>query len=78
MRNTILAVACGFASLAAISVASAADTNVKKPRETTGSVPASSGPQIMTREQEDKIPYRACPFVTGWANGHVICKNSPG
>jgi hypothetical protein len=79
MRYALLAIVCGLASLAAVSLAAAAnDAAIKKqPSDTTGSVPASSGSPIMTREQEDKIPYRACPFAAGWVNGHLICKNSP-
>jgi hypothetical protein len=79
MRYTLLAAVCGLISLAAVSLAAAAnDTAIKKqPSDTTSSVPASSGPPIMTREQEDKIPYRACPFAAGWVNGHLICRNSP-
>jgi hypothetical protein len=79
MRYALLAIVCGLTSLAAVSLAAAAnDAAIKKqPSDTTSSVPASSGPPIMTREQEDKIPYRACPFAAGWVNGHLICKNSP-
>jgi hypothetical protein len=80
MRYTLFAAVCGLTTLAAVSLAAAAnDAAIKKqPSDTTGSVPdASSGPRLMTREQENKIPYRACPFAAGWVNGHLICRNSP-
>jgi hypothetical protein len=80
MRHTLLAAVCGLSSLAAVSLAAAAnDAAIKKqPSDTTSSAPdTSSGPPLMTREQENKIPYRACPFAAGWVNGHLICRNSP-
>jgi hypothetical protein len=75
MRYAPLVAFCALATLTAVSTAAADSRNVKKqPGETTNSIPSRETPTI-TLEEENKIPYRACPNAVGWVNGHLRCKN---
>lgn len=75
MRYASLTAFCALAILTAALPATADSRSVKKqPGETTSSIPSRETPAI-TLEEENKIPYRACPNAVGWVNGHLRCKN---
>jgi len=48
----------------------AATKSIEMKDAATGSVPG-----LITPEQHDAIPYRACINARGWVNGKLICAN---
>jgi hypothetical protein len=66
------------ATLAAISIASAADNKaVKAPRpDVTATVAPPDAPHGgITPKQHDAIPYQTCIDAKGWVNGRLVCDN---
>jgi hypothetical protein len=66
------------ATLAAISIASAADNKAVKapqPDVTATGAPPDAPHGGITREQHDAIPYQPCIDPKGWRNGKLVCDN---
>jgi hypothetical protein len=67
-----------LATLAAISIASAADNKtVKAPQPdvtTTGAAPRAPYGGL-TPKEHDAIPYQPCIDAKGWVNGKLVCDN---
>jgi hypothetical protein len=77
MKTLLASSALVVATLAAISIASAADNKaVKAPPDATATVAPPDAPHGgITREQHDAIPYQPCVDAKGWRNGKLVCDN---
>jgi hypothetical protein len=66
------------ATLAAISIASAADNKAVKapqPDVTATAAPAEAPYGGLTPKEHVAIPYQPCVDAKGWRNGRLVCDN---
>jgi hypothetical protein len=78
MRTALIATMSALATLAAISIASAADNKpVKAPQPdvTVTAAPAEAPYGGLTPKEHVAIPYQPCIDAKGWRNGKLVCDN---
>jgi hypothetical protein len=78
MRTALIATMSALATLAAISIANAADDKpVKAPRPDVTATGAQRDAPYggLTREEHIAIPYHPCIEPKGWVNGKLVCDN---
>jgi hypothetical protein len=78
MRTALIATMSALATLAAISIAHAADDKpVKAPRPDVTATGAQRDAPCggLTREEHIAIPYHPCIEPKGWVNGKLVCDN---
>jgi hypothetical protein len=78
MRTALIATMSALATLAAISIALAADNKVVKapqPDVTPTGAPPDAPYGGLTPKEHVAIPYQPCINAKGWVNGKLVCDN---
>jgi hypothetical protein len=81
MRFAITVTLTSAATLATVLTGFAQnDQHAAPPKSTAAAVTkdAATGsvPELITPEQEGKMPYHACINARGWVNGRLVCSES--
>jgi hypothetical protein len=78
MRTALIATMSALATLAAISIASAADNKAVKaaqPNVKAAGAPPDAPYGGLTPKEHVAIPYQPCIDAKGWKNGKLVCDN---
>ncbi len=77
MRFAIIVTLTAAATLATVRSGSAQNDQREAPRSpATRDAATGSVPDLITPDQEGKIPYHACINARGWVNGRLVCSES--